>query len=423
MADELVEHRFVQIYQACERASSKLEDFWNTLAQTPAIAVSHGCEKVYARCTQSSKDLDLLQTVQSLQNLILTNDDSAKNSVLLRTITKLLVFNQAHATDKAKIQFHHCKTDTQQVHPYATLMRQKPTLYFDLLEEVDYLISHHASVAIPISQGFISAIFLTDNAVDPNALLIRLMSAIMTSGIHNNSMVVDIYTCMSHVLFQYPLQKESDRYLSLIDFLMWTTITSKPYQDQATISTTDYMYPFMDRLVTASSNKHSIIAYLARLERMVQDSSNAVFADVIWVCLAYILLNSQSVTEQQAIMQLLKSIRAKVSGTVSRIAYLPLYQLLSELNDKDASKGLKTLKDGILNMLYELDNIKDAASFDQTSKQHVSIERSSIEFRLDQYSVGANIDPRKHCIRTTRPSSRLSGWVLQRHYCCAQPRL
>ncbi|KAK4517263.1 Transcription factor [Mucor velutinosus] len=376
MADELVEHRFVQIYQACERASSKLDDFWNTLAQTSAIAVSHGCEKVYARVTQSNKDLDLLQTVQSLQNLMLTNDDSTKSAILLRTITRLLIFNQEHATDKAKIQFHHCKTDSQQVHPYATLMRQKPTLYFDLLEEVDYVISNHASVAISMSHGFISAIFLTENAVDPNAFLIRLTSAIMTNGIHsNNSMMTDIYACTSNILFQYPLQKESGRYLSLVDFLMWITIINKPYQklqaDRATVSTTDYIYPFMDRLITASSKKYPIMSYLARLERMIADCSNDVLSDVIWVCLAYILFGSQNVTEQQAIMRLIKSMRAKVSSNVSRIAYLPLYQLLSELNDKDASTDLKTLKDDTLNMLYQLDNIKNTASFDQTSKQHM----------------------------------------------------
>ncbi|GAN03098.1 hypothetical protein MAM1_0034c02549 [Mucor ambiguus] len=376
MADELVEHRFVQIYQACERTSSKLDDFWNTLAQTSAIAVSHGCEKVFAQVTQSNKDLDLFQTIQSLQNLILTSDDAAKNTILLRTITQLLIFHQKHATDKAKIQFHHYKTEFQQVHPYATLMRQKPNLYFDLLEEVDYLISHHVSVAIPILQGFIAAIFLTDNAVDPNALLIRLNNAIMISGVHSNSSIkADVYACISHILFQYPLQKESIRYLALIDFLMWTTIISKPYQElqanQVTLSTTDYIYPFIDRLATVSSNKYPIMSYLARLERMIADSSIDVFADVIWVCLAYLLLNSQNITEQQAIMRLIKSIHAKVNGTVSRIAYLPLYQLLSELNDKDASRGLKELKDDALNMLYELDNIKNAANFDQASKQHV----------------------------------------------------
>ncbi|KAF1807541.1 hypothetical protein FB192DRAFT_1356280 [Mucor lusitanicus] len=131
------------------------------------------------------------------------------------------------------------------------------------------------------------------------------------------------------------------------------------------------MYPFMDRLVTASSNQYPIMSYLVRLERMVTDSSNAVFADVIWVCLAYILFNAHNVMEQQAILRLIKSIHAKVSGTVSRIAYLPLYQLLSELNDKDASKSLKALKDDTLNMLYELDNIKHATHFDQACKQHV----------------------------------------------------
>jgi len=71
-------------------------------------------------------------------------------------------------------------------------------------------------------------------------------------------------------------------------------------------------------------------------------------------------------------MRLIKSIHTKVSGTVSRIAYLPLYQLLSELSDKDASKSLKTLKDDTLGMLYELDNIKNAANLDQASQQHVS---------------------------------------------------
>ncbi|KAL9552159.1 hypothetical protein MBANPS3_003915 [Mucor bainieri] len=402
MADELVEHRFVQIYQACEKASSKLDDFWNTLAQTSAIAVSHGCEKIYTRVTQSSsssssKEFDLFHTIQSLQNLILTSDDATKNTILLRTITQLIVFHQQHtATDKAKTQFHHnSKTDSQQqqqqqqkVHPYATLMRQKPTLYFDLLEEVDYLLVHHASVAIPVAQGFIAAVFLTDaaNAVDPHALLMRLTNAIMADG-NSNGMMADVYACITDILFQYPLHKESDRYLALIDFLMWTTIISKPYayyqqqQQQADqeatttlFSTTDYIYPFMDRLVGTAANRDPIMSYLARLERMMADSADAVLADVMWVCLSCVLLDSQNVMEQQAIVRLIKPLHAKVSGTVSRIAYLPLYQLLSELNDKDASQGLKTLKDDTLHMLYALDNIQHESSssstnVDQASKQ------------------------------------------------------
>ncbi|CEP18089.1 hypothetical protein [Parasitella parasitica] len=377
MADELIEHRFVQIHQTCEKACSNIDEFWNTLAQTSTIAVSHGCEKVYARVTQN-KDLDLLQTIQSLQNLILTYDEPKKNIVLLRTITRLLAFNEK-LSGKSKISFYHCKTNFQQIHPYAVVMRQKPLLYFNLLEEVDFLIANESSAAIHILQGFISAIFLTKNAVDSNALLIRLTSAIMTIGLENDSAITSIYTCLCQILYKYPLQKENDKYLSLVDFLMWISIVSKPYQqlkaDRNAIRTDDYMYVLIDRFVTASSKGYPVISYLSRLERMV-DNSDHIASDILWVCLSYVLLKSQTVSEQQAIMQLMKPLCGKTTGTVSRIAYLPLYQLLSELNDKDASKELKALRDNTISMLSALDSNNDSANLDQKSNQLQNIIKS-----------------------------------------------
>jgi hypothetical protein len=384
MADELVEHRFVQIYQASEKASFKLEEFWNSLAQISTIAVSHGCEKVYARVTQN-KDLDLLQTIQNLQNLILTNNDSTKNTVFLRTITRLLIFNQG-SSDKKKILFHHCKTDSQQVHPYTMIMREKPILYHGLLEEVDYLISNELPVAIPTLNGFISAIFLTENKfIDSSAILFRFTSAIMTIGTYDDNILTALYACISHILFKYPLQKEDGIYFSLVDFLMWTTIISKPYQelkaDRDAISTSDYIYSFVDRLLTTSSKGYSVINYLTRLESMINSANNS-FTDVIWVSLCFVLLRSKTIDEQQAIMRLMKLIYNRTSSSVSRIAYLPFYQLLSELNDKDASKELKALKDNTLLMLAELDNNKNSLCLNEKLKQHVSGFLIKCLFRL-----------------------------------------
>ncbi|KAI8645057.1 hypothetical protein BD408DRAFT_382648 [Parasitella parasitica] len=379
MAEELVEHRFVQIFHACEKASSKLDDFWNTLARASTIAVSHGCEKVYARATQS-KDLDLLQTIQSLQNLILTYDDPTKNTVFLRTITRLLAFNEK-SSETSKMSFYHCKTDTQQIHPYAVVMRQKPLLYPSLLEEVDYLFANELSVAIDILQGFISAIFLTKTPVDSNALLIRLTSAIMALGLENDIITTSIYTCLCQVLHRYPLQKEDEKYLSLVDFLMWMSITSKPYQGPSVFSPSDYVYPVVDRFVTFCSKGYPILAYLARLERMV-GCSDSTGSDVLWVCLSYGLLRSQTIREQQAIMRLMKSLYGKTTGSLSRIAYLPFYQLLSELNDKDASKELNTLRDDTLFMLSELDGINKAANSDHRPIQLQAILKNNCIYGL-----------------------------------------
>lgn len=415
MADELIEHRFVQIYQASEKASFKLEEFWNSPAQTSTIAVSHGCEKVYARVTQNG-DLDLLPTIQSLQNLILTNDDSTKNTVFLRTITRLLVFNES-LSDKKKILFHHCKTDSQQVHPYAMVMREKPVLYHELLEEVDYLISNELSVAIPILNGFISAIFLTENgSIDSNAILIRFTSAIMTIGTHDDNILTTLYACVSQISFKYPLQKEDGIYFSLIDFLMWITIISKPYQelktDRNAISTNDYIYSFVDRLLTTSSKGYSIISYLTRLERMIISANNS-FTDVVWVSLCYVLLRSQTIDEQQAIMRLMKSIHDRTNGSISRIGYLPFYQLLSELNDKDASKELKALKDDTLLMLSELDSNKNSSSLDEKSKQHVSGLLIKCLFRFfNVFPIVTSYCKEWSYLWFAWAYSRLSRWIL-----------
>jgi hypothetical protein len=344
MSEETVEHRFVQIHQACEKVSLKPDELWSSLSGASTIATSHSCEKIYSRVALK-KDLDCLNAIQSLQNLILTSSDEAKDKVYLRTLTRLLLYNQCNSKDK--IQFHHSKLESRQVHPFALIMRQKPALYFSILDQIDIIIARDSNIAIATIEGFVNAVFLIENSVDASALLIRLSNT-------QPDLTDDIYELISSLVIHYPMQRDSIHYLSLVDLLL-----SSKFRVKLSVDTTyHYVYTFLDRLLTICSQGQSVTSYLVRFQGMLDRFLHSIHADLIWVGLSFLLLKVQTLDEQESIMNCKRMILASDrlhNIDVLRVAYLPLYQLLSELNDKDASAELKNLKENALSLISHLD--------------------------------------------------------------------
>ncbi|KAI8984419.1 hypothetical protein BDF20DRAFT_935163 [Mycotypha africana] len=361
MVDGIVEHRFVQIHQANERAVSQTDSLWSTLSQMPTIAASHCCEKIYSNVINSNNNgKGLLQTVQNLQNLVLTCEDDSKNVLFLQTITRLLIFNH-YLPEETQLQFHYAKKDSYQIHPFTYIMHQKPSLYFELLDQLLDIFGKENENAMTILSGFVESVFLTKHTSDGGALLTRLMQISMTLGIKNDSIIAAIYKKMMDILFDFPLEISSTMYLMLVDFLMWISIDNSPciqidiYQSQ--VCGYNYLLPFIDHLLTIAYKNQPVTSYLSRLSKMMNVTLSQVVIDVLWTTLSYILLRGQTLEEQQLAMALMRSIVSKSKNmTLLRIAYLPLYQLVSELNDKDLPKELVALKEDSLELLAYLDS-------------------------------------------------------------------
>lgn len=364
MVDETVEHRFIQIHHACENVSESKIDLWSTLAlkSTCAIATSHICEKLYNLVTIN--EFDLLSTVQSLQTLVITCNEIPKNVIFLRAITRLLTFN---LISQKNIKFGHVKhvalknesvKSIFQVHPFAVIMRQKPSLYYHLLDEIDYLLTNFGSGhVLQTLSGFITAIFLTENSVEAGALVNRLTNNILASNA--SKFVPQMYEVAIEILRNYPLHKDDIHYFCLVDWLvslnthalMWNV----PKND---INITRFLYTLVDRLLTSVTDGCSIVSHLIRLERVLKNTETLFNFDVMWISLSYALLKVQTIDEQKSIVRIMMNMDTldSASNTILRIAYIPFYQLMSELNDKGASKDMVEFKKQVLNMISFFDN-------------------------------------------------------------------
>ncbi|KAI8375120.1 hypothetical protein BD560DRAFT_422676 [Blakeslea trispora] len=323
LMSKVVQHRLIQVQHATKKTS--LNDSWTFLldTQVPAIAVSHSCEKII----KLTNDTNVLQTIQTLQHLLLTCQDPLKTPVLLRTITRLLVLY-----------------DYGDRHPFIVLLDQRPDLYFNLLEELDYLITQTDQLGRCV-MDFIHAVYL-HKSFDTSPLLTRLHQ-------------LPFRPYLAQLILDYPLQKDSRRLLPLLDIVL----VEKTIDDVA--------YRFLDRLLAAIIGDNAIMPYLVRLERIVLMFLDTLDPDLFWACMCFVLLKAQTVDQQELLLRLLIKINSsrEVTVHVLRMAYLPLYQLLSEYsNDKE----FDSLKHLVLQLISELDQKRDL-TWSKTSSSNIQL--------------------------------------------------
>lgn len=372
MSYDVVDHNFVQIYQACENLISGKSVLWESLLDQTPIAASHSCEKIFTLVTVE-KTLDLLSTIQGLQNLIVTSESLPRINTMTRLITRLLMYNEQ--LKEKKLSFYHTKTHSHLVHPFTMIVKHKPDVYYVIMDECDYLFKE-SQHAMSILDGFIKSIFLTELNVDANAILTRLSSNIMLFANQKPGFLDTVYETFSHMLSDYPMHKEHTKYFMILDFLLWMTITIAPFFKNDRANTNDFLVLFFDRLMTVSSEREPIISYLYRLERIMQAGISDSILDIIWTGLSYALLVAHILEEQQMIMDIMKLIIQKEACHISvlRVSYLPLYQLMTELNDKNTTVGIKNLKSSTMDMIAFLQHRKSTSGDSTHSLEKVSLE-------------------------------------------------
>ncbi|KAI7891869.1 uncharacterized protein EV154DRAFT_419668 [Mucor mucedo] len=237
-------------------------------------------------------------------------------------------------------------------------MRQKPSLYYHLLDEIDYLLTNYGSgQALQVLSGFITAVFFLDNSVEAAALVNRFTSHISASNA--STFVPQLYELATEILRNYPLHKDDVHYFCLVDWLVLLNTYALIWNvSKDDISIARFLYTLVDRLLTSATDGLPIVSHLIRLERIINNKEIEFNFDVMWISLSYALLKVQTIDEQKAIVRVMINMHHldAASNIILRVAYIPYYQLMSELNDKGASKDMVEFKKQVLNMITFLDN-------------------------------------------------------------------
>ena len=336
MTDKLVVHRFIQVHQACEQVD---QDTWTLLTDktNATLAISHLCEKLV-----HSNRLDYNTTLQNLLNLVLTSDDPTSSTVYIRAIAYLvLTFDKINRPIEFTLSKQSGKGSNAIVHPFIVIIKQKPSLYSHLLDELDSLfMTYGYKIVLNGMHRFVEGVFLTENDVSVNALTGRLFMHI------NQESAETFYRLFNDILHAYPLRKSDTLF-----FCLWNTLSfiKKTYQ----LLDTSYSYTLVDRLLTTVEDGQCILAYLNQLALVVDQYD----FDIVWTSLSFALLKVQTTQEQEKILSMMERIMdASASQFILRVAYVPLYQILAESNDKQPSPVMLEDKQRVLKLILFLDN-------------------------------------------------------------------
>ncbi|KAI8995014.1 hypothetical protein BDB01DRAFT_831946 [Pilobolus umbonatus] len=367
-------HRSVQIQQILKFTPDQIHKIWSTLAQpsVSTIAVSNACHKVYHHVVQ--RNLDLINTLQNLQNLVFITKEKSKLVIFLRTISRLLIFS----IEEQK-QWVLTSSPSGTIHPYVSILRKIPSLYNDILYEVDYMLSVHQSVEnsklMEMLYPLFDAVFLIDDIANPDSLLTRLQSILLvltdskdTAGELPQLILSYLWECLD----RFPTSDDPSSYFAVLDVLIHVlssvgSIAFLSDSDLFSLSN-NLVYLILDRLLDASSRTLPTMPYLFRLERILGMSfsdKQSLMAqpnfDMLWTSLSFVLLKAQTLDDQQLIIRLLNHLGlTNRSRLILRVAYIPLFQTFSEMMDMTSNQHVESMKRAILDLISMLNDVSTA---------------------------------------------------------------
>jgi hypothetical protein len=349
-----VQHRFVQIYALTAEETEKV---WTVLAQPSLspIAVSNACNKLISSVQRGK--LNLVQTMVNIQTLVLTSSE-LKLDIFLRTLSELILIH----VDKENEPFVISKTSAGVVQPFITLLRQAPQLYNSILLEIDHLIPTLNTIDSLVP--FFDFVLFAGN-VDSSALLTRLTRLVLIPDDSKTQLVESIFYYLLNVTVQYPTQQKPDVYFNIVDTLLTTlrfSLVLQVEQDEDKLDSfaNDIFYQLVHRALNAADQNKAVIGYLNRIQHLlsIRDlCTDKVLFDpnfnITWACFSYLLLKAQTFDDQTLILQLMVQFARDKTPLkyILWVAYLPLFQTLSELLDS-ASEA----KSNVLTLISFLDD-------------------------------------------------------------------
>ncbi|CAO3663134.1 unnamed protein product [Rhizopus stolonifer] len=178
------------------------------------------------------------------------------------------------------------------------------------------------------------------------------------------------------------MQTNLNRYLSIVDFLETINSQCKIVDFDSMDWISCYCYPIVDRALIGASKNESVLPYLSRVERMyLAIDNNQIIPEsfqanlsLLWTSYSFLLLKAQTLDEQQSILNFIRYCinHGTIPKRLMQVAYLPLFQTLSELMDKTASKRIQTLKEDVLSLIHVLDETKDIDVDINTAKSSIT---------------------------------------------------
>lgn len=390
----MVDHRFVEIHQTC--SSTQVDKLWAALADTSLtpIAASNVCEKIVSKVqSDASTFRDVLL---HLQNLVLTSTNKLKTSIFLRSISALLQFHARSLNES--VPFAVAASTLATVHPFIVISQQRPDLYDDLLQEIDYLLcssSDDDSSILGSLDSFFDRILLAADDTHGTALLHRLCNPLPSMERR-----LDIYYYISDVIKRYPTKRGIFLYLQLVDFLVGIFQIPDAPEDDVKAMATDMFFELLCRSYDAATDGELTSPFLQRLYRINQ--AHDICSDqplvqpnpyLFWSSLSYLLMMVQTVQDQDLILKLMHDIlQAHSLGKMALIAILPLFQTWAEVVEEDTiTKARKAVALELLSLVNKAAESNDPSK--SSILEQVTSLISQLKKDINHYCV---LDPTRY---------------------------
>ncbi|KAH8551145.1 hypothetical protein BGW37DRAFT_494982 [Umbelopsis sp. PMI_123] len=407
-AESIIQHRHVQI-QAFSKSIDNVSNtqLWKTLGQAdvPVIVMSNICNQIVQGV--QSENASMISVLDQLTAFILTVKNVTKESVILRAVTKLLLW---HCTqDDSNITFSAHTSHSGNVHPFVTLLQKDQISDEQILIEIDYALSHDVACAFPDKffatfGPLFDTILLPPSTVDPSLLVNRITKCISATSSESYD---DLRTEALNYLLS--VAKRSFRRDSSMPLLLLSELTSllvecsdlhallerEDLQQKATL----LLYILLQMACDSAATNLPILSYILLIQRLKSATDlcePTVFIcnfnyELLWISLALLLYNAQTMDDQWILTDLLSSILPSTSSAVLRVALFPLIQTLTE-SEVDSTSGGGKLQ--ILEMVQAIRSCRSSdanALFEVTTRIYQEMEKFEL-CGFMQYAVSAIIN-------------------------------
>jgi hypothetical protein len=408
LADPVVQHRHVQIQtlsKAIDNASNA--QLWKALGHpdVPDIVMSNICMQI----VQGVKTdiANLVPVLNQLTAFILTVRNVTKESVLLRAVTKLLLWYCTQ--DDSTITFSVHASHSGQVHPFVTLLQHNHVSDGQLLVEIDYALSHEVACAFPDNffatfEPLFETILLLPSTIAPSLLINRITKCISTTSSES-------YDELRTEALNYLLSvaERSFRQDSTMPFLLLSEITtilvecsdlhalleSEDLQQKAT----ELIYILLQTACDSAAANLPILSYVQLIQQVMSATDlcdpNVPICkynfELLWISLALMLYGAQTMDDQSILTDLLADILPSTSSSILRVALFPLIQTLTEVENDSSANNVKLQ---ILEMIQTIQGRQppnDQVRLEETSSIYQEMENFKIGGFL-QYAVTSIIN-------------------------------
>ncbi|KAI9288439.1 hypothetical protein BC943DRAFT_357314 [Umbelopsis sp. AD052] len=414
-AEPVVQHRHVQI-QTLSKAIDNVSNaqLWKALAHpdVPVIVMSNICTQI----VQGVKTdiANLVPVLDQLTAFILTVKNVTKESVLLRAVTKLLLWYCTESNDTITFSVH--GSHSGHVHPFITLLQHNHVSNEQLLVEIDYALSHEIAWVFfdrffATFEPLFDTILLLPSTISPSLLINRITKCISTPA-------SELYDVLRTEALNYLLSvaERSFRQDGTMPLLLLSEITyilvecsdlhalleSEDLQEKAT----RLLYILLQTACDSAAVNLPILSYVQLIQQLVSatdlcDSDVPICKynpELLWTSLSLILYSAQTMDDQSILAELLADILPSTSPSVLRVALFPLIQTLTEIESDSSTNNVK------LQILEMIQLIKDR----QPPNDQVFLEEiSSIYQEMEHFKIGGFLQYAVSSIMNREPSDML----------------